>query len=846
MRASPSRNAPCPCGSGKKYKRCCGSGTQAPHTPAAPDGQIQQVIGLYQQGNLQAASRLAEDLLLAIPNDATLLEITAVIALHTGNPGLAIERFQQQLAIQPGNALAHSNLCMALHMTGDNDKAFQHGQQAILLDPELADAWNNLGNLYETGNKLEKAAEHYDRALALDNSDPRVHLNAGSARLKLGEFDRAETHYRNALAIQPDLASIHNNLGAVLAKQDRNSEAEAAYQRAMQLQPEDPEILTNYATFLAQQGEPDRARNILEHALTLNPNHVGAYITLGNIAEQEHDVAAVTRCFEKALSLDPNNSTVHCNLGYRAFEQGNQAEAVDHLLRAIESNPNSAKTLAGLGKAMLREDKIALADEYINRALRISPREVHTHIARAMLAERQQQQALARDEWEYVIEHHPDMSDGYIGLATHFAELGQMDEARAQFKAAEDNAAVSVNLYHIWSTLEEKIHCLDDATALAEKALALDPEYPGLIIQKAKLARRRKDYSSAMALLDQLEESSIINKQMLSGYQFERANNLDRLDRHTEAFDAYEAANKAKNDYIGIEYDAEADKSHFGHLKEFFTKDRLEELALLRPRNTPVRITPVFIVGFPRSGTSLLEQILGSHSMIAPAGELTYIKDLAERKSSEFTSSKLAYPDLLSDPLSPLQSSDVQRMRDYYLDSIETLNITDEQTQWVTDKMPHNAVHVGLIATLFPDSPIIHIARHPLNSCLSAYFANFKSGHRYTSSLASTAQHYREVMDMLEHYRSIGIPVLQIRYEDLVADQEGITRKVLEYIGAPWDAACLQHHKSDRVVKTASYEQVTQKIYTSSLYRYRNYREAVQPVIPILESTIERFGYTTD
>ena len=237
---------------------------------------------------------------------------------------------------------------------------------------------------------------------------------------------------------------------------------------------------------------------------------------------------------------------------------------------------------------------------------------------------------------------------------------------------------------------------------------------------------------------------------------------------------------------------------------------------------------------------------MGSHSMIAPAGELTYIKDLAERKSSEFTASKLAYPDLLSDPLAPLQSSDVQRMRDYYLDSIETLNITDEQTQWVTDKMPHNAVHVGLIATLFPDSPIIHIARHPLNSCLSAYFANFKSGHRYTSSLASTAQHYREVMDMLEHYRSIGIPFLEIRYEDLVADQEGITRKVLEYIGAPWDAACLQHHKSDRVVKTASYEQVTQKIYTSSLYRYRNYREAVQPVIPILESTIKRFGYTTD
>jgi hypothetical protein len=155
-------------------------------------------------------------------------------------------------------------------------------------------------------------------------------------------------------------------------------------------------------------------------------------------------------------------------------------------------------------------------------------------------------------------------------------------------------------------------------------------------------------------------------------------------------------------------------------------------------------------------------------------------------------------------------------------------------------------MHLGLIRMLFPESPIIHITRHPLNPCLSAHFSDFNSQHCYTLSLRDTARHYANIMDIVEHYRNIGIDFLQVRYEDLVMNQEAETRKILEYIGAPWDDACLQHHKSDRVVRTASYEQVTQKVYTSSLYRYQKYWDAVQEIIPILQPTIERLGYTIE
>ena len=249
----------------------------------------------------------------------------------------------------------------------------------------------------------------------------------------------------------------------------------------------------------------------------------------------------------------------------------------------------------------------------------------------------------------------------------------------------------------------------------------------------------------------------------------------------------------------------------------------------------------------PARGICVVRSNPGSHREIAPAGELTYILRSADTEAARLTGSKQPFPALILDDEHPLDRTTIHALRDYYLTSATGKAVgMDDNTRWITDKMPHNAKYVGLIRMLFPKSPIIHISRHPLNPCLSAYFSNFKSSHRYTSSLEATAMHYRNMMDMLDHYRDIGIDFMEIHYEDLVRDQENITRKLLDYIGADWDPGCLQHHKSDRVVRTASYEQVTQKVYTSSLNRYQNYWEGVQGMIPILQSTIERFGYTVE
>jgi len=843
MQTAPSRNAPCPCGSGKKYKRCCGSGNAG--STITPD-QLNQVIRHYQQGNLQAAGQLAEQLLRNSPNDARLAEISAVVALQTSKPELAIERFRQQITLQPENALAHSNLCMALHSIGRDEEAYLSGQQAIRLDPQLAEAWNNLGNIYKSGKHLQGALEHYEKALQLDSSDPELHVNAGSVSQLLGDLDTAERRYRDALQLNPRFASARNNLGAVLQQQERYEEAEAEFKAALKLQPDNPEFLTNLGTLMIDRCDADTARKYLEEATRVNPDFAGAYVSLGNLYDRLNDRDNTRIYYEKALLLDPENSTVLCNMAYRLHELGEQKVAVDHFVRALKSNPNSAKGLAGLGKAMLSQDKIEQAAEYIEKALALAPRDIHAHIARAHLHASQHDWQAAETEWRYVIEHQPASSDGYVGLAKHYSDLGRYDEARAQFRLAEEMSATNLRLYQTWSQMEEQVHNLDEAERLAEKAVEHDSRYPGLGIFKSKLARRRKDYETALDILGQIDSESIENQHTRASYLFELGIVLDKLGRYPEAFAAFEQANQAKNRFAGRVYEPENDQQKFARWKKIFSAENWQRL-----NSTPVPADsdspqPLFIVGFPRSGTSLLEQILGSHPQIAPAGELEFISDLSRQKGQDVTGSKRAYPRFLLDKDEPLTQQHLVEMRNYYLAGIKALGVTDSDTRWVTDKMPHNAVHVGLIRLLFPNSPVIHISRHPFNSCLSAFFSNFKPAHRYTSSFESTALHYKQVMDMLTHYRSIGIEYLEIHYEDLVADQEAVTRQVLDYIGAPWDDACLQHHKSERVVKTASYEQVTQKIYTSSLYRYRNYHEAVQRITPILQSTIEHFGYSTD
>jgi hypothetical protein len=241
-----------------------------------------------------------------------------------------------------------------------------------------------------------------------------------------------------------------------------------------------------------------------------------------------------------------------------------------------------------------------------------------------------------------------------------------------------------------------------------------------------------------------------------------------------------------------------------------------------------------------------MEQTLSAHPKIVAGDELPLINDLTGLMP-RMLNSPLGYPEALAELWMGDQREGLDNLRDYYLQKVAQMHILTPQAAWFTDKMPLNETHLGLIALLFPEAPLIHVIRHPLDIMVSAMSNHFTHGFFCASALETAALHYVRVMDLVQKYRSeMALRYLPVRYEDMVTDQEATVRAVLDFIGESFDPRCLQFHENQRYARTASYAQVTERLYDRSRFRYRRYRSHLEPVIPILQPHIERLGYTID
>ena len=249
-----------------------------------------------------------------------------------------------------------------------------------------------------------------------------------------------------------------------------------------------------------------------------------------------------------------------------------------------------------------------------------------------------------------------------------------------------------------------------------------------------------------------------------------------------------------------------------------FSADTLESM----PRSACEDKRPVFIVGMPRSGSSLVEQILSSHPMVYGAGELNDIKNLA---STLFATSHQHKNKIFSN----VQTSKLIELADRYLSSVE--KVCGDALR-VTDKMPSNFLWLGFIMQLFPDARIIHCIRDPRDTCLSCYFQPFVRSHDYANDLGDLAFYYRQYERLMHHWQqNVNLPILNVYYSDLIADAEAVARQMIGFIGLDWDDNCLNYHKSDRITATASWDQVRQPIYTKSLARWKHYRKHIDPLL---------------
>jgi Flp pilus assembly protein TadD len=783
MSARVGRNEACICGSGRKYKRCCGrpDAMAAAGKVAAPPLDVSGLKELlrarrFSELESHVRARLATQRDSGSKRDAGILWKLLGASLHAQGHD-PIEALQTAARLLPRDAEAETNLGNALRARGRLTEAAEHHRRALLLDPTYAEAHNNLGSVLKDLGQLEAAAASYGQAVALKPQFALAHNNLGIVLRERRRPEEAIAAHRRALALVPDSADAHAQLGNALRDLERREEAVASYRRALVMEPEHVEALLNMGDALLALERFESAAEHYRRLLALRPDAAEVHGNLGNALRELGQAQAAHEAYRRALELRPDASEMHNNLGNALLDLGRFEEATASYRHALELNPSSAKAHKNLGSALRELGQLEEAEASLERALALEPASADVLTSLATV-----QRLLGRGEEadakvQRALELDPGEVSAAIARADFAVDRGDFEGAEALYRdafARDSDSAVA------WAGIvtTRRMHGADAAWFMQAEQLAERPRRP-----RAEVALR-----------------------------FAMGKYLDDIGEYDQAFANYAKANERVKTYRPP-HDRRQLEETFEFVRQLYDAEWIEAA---RAR-APIEHRPIFVVGMPRSGTSLAEQILASHPDVFGAGELSFWKTASLRvsKASIESGPETALLDALAAEY------------DRFLAKLSP------ERRYVVDKMPANFAHLGMIHAALPDARIIHMRRHPIDTCLSIYFQNFHVAHSYANDLDDLAHFHDEYRRLMVHWLAVLPPevILEVPYEGLVADPESWSRRMVEFAGLSWDEACLESHRTQRTVRTFSRWQVRQKISTGSVERWRRYAAHVGPLL---------------
>ena len=565
------------------------------------------------------------------------------------------------------------------------------------------------------------------------------------------------------------------------------------------------EPLVKQALEALQQGDENRAAALARDVLDLAPGHPGALRLLYEILKPRVHTAAEA-LIRRLVTLQPNDFWATNELTLLLINKGHIPEAEIHARNAIRIAPENPQSHHLMGMVLTEANRPQVGEYHYRRALELADRRGPILLA---------------------------------NLAWNLKNQGKMAESRAFY---EESVAADPNIPQTvlgWARMEEADRNFTKAAELLDRADKLTPQNPNVMLSRAILHGRTREYDKAIAELDAIGNLRE-GRQLGPNELLEKGRLFDQMARYDDAFEAFVEGKRLVREVSGDKYLEEHANQLVARLKGFFTSTRLRVLPRASVAPGP---QPIFIIGFPRSGTTLVEQTLTAHPAIEAGDELPFIGDLVGMMP-RMLNSPLTYPEALAELWMGDQREGLDNLRDYYLQRARQFGVMNPEKRWFTDKMPLNETHLGLIALLFPQSPIIHVVRHPFDILLSVFSNQLTHGFYCSYALETAAKHYALIGDLIAHYRTeMALRYLAVRYEDVVTNQEASVRRMLDWIGEPFDERCLNFTENKRYARTASYAQVTQPLYDRSRYRFRHYLKHLEPVMPILEPVIRRMGY---
>ncbi|MGF1641274.1 MAG: sulfotransferase [Rhodospirillales bacterium] len=592
------------------------------------------------------------------------------------------------------------------------------------------------------------------------------------------------------------------------------------------------------AVRLHQRGRLDKATALYQRILRADPRHPDALHLSGLVAHQRGDHRQARASIDAAIAIDADRAAFHNSLGavYLALGQPEQAEAC--LRRALELDPGSAETHNNLGNALQRTGRLHEAVAAYRRALQLRQDYAEAHYNQGRAWHGLDDLAAAAACYRRAVAIRPGYAKALKGLGDVLAEQGRSDDAAAEYRSALAADPADAETHAALAALWERASELPQALAKAEETLRLDSGNVRATVVAARCERRLGRPADGLARLRRLATGRL-EDDARAHLMYETATILDRIGDYPDAYEAYVVANRlnARNPQAA-RIDRGAYPALIERLRARFTPDWVRSWTPAIADAPP----PVFLVGFPRSGTTLLDQILDAHSALQTMEEKPAI-DVVRQAVEHLPG---GYPDALA----AMTPDDVAGLRRLYFDEVARC-MGGPPSATLVDKMPLNTIDVGLIHRLFPDARILLALRHPCDVVLSGFMQPFKPNAAmvHFGDLGDTARFYAAVMSLWQRYGEVlPLTVLATRYEDLVADFEAETRRILTFLGLPWEESLRGYAERarSRPIATPSYHQVVQPIYTRSVGRWINYREPMAAVLPVLAPFIDAFGYRAD
>jgi tetratricopeptide (TPR) repeat protein len=636
----------------------------------------------------------------------------------------------------------------------------------------------------------------------LAESSTQAEMNALAALVNAGRYAELEHAARQLLERSPQSGLTWQLLGVALRMQGKD--ALPALQRATQLSPDDAVSHNNLGNALAQIGRADEAASSYRRALALMPDFAEAHNNLGNVLLDLERLDEALASYRRAIRIKPDYPEGHDNLGKALLRLGQPQDAAASFQRALALRPDYAGAHNNLGNALYELGRSDDAIASYRRALQIKPEfaEAHNNLGTVLRGQGQLDGALA--SYRRALQIKPDFAEAHRNHGIAQRLRGRSEEAQASCLRALEIDPQSAPTLAVMAELKADQGQFTEAEHLFQRAIAIEALTPEAWVGISRLRTMTADDGAWAAQAQAIAGQRLPpRKEVLLRYALGKY--FDDVQDFERAFSQYQRANE-----LTKLYRARHDRQRLTQAVDWIIHTFNKAWLGRTPIDAVASARPVFIVGMLRSGTTLAEQILASHPGVHGAGELTFWNSAAAtgavHQSSALSSLANDYLRLLSD-LSP--------------DALR-----------VVDKMPGNYLHLGLIHAALPNARFIHMRRDPIDTCLSIYFQHFEAFHSYATDLADLAHYTGEYRRLMQHWRS-ALPagtMLEVPYEGLVNEQHSWSRKLLEFIGLPWDPSCIDFQRTERTVITASKWQVRQKISNSSVGRWRNYAKFVGPL----------------